>query len=332
MSRVLQDLELKPFKPLAPVRGSLLQTVAGVYWPQLPDLAPDQTHTLDLTDGDQIVLMDNSPVGGKDSGRVILLIHGLTGCYQSNYMIRLCRKFSLDGCRVIRMNLRGCGPGFGAARLPYHSGRSEDIREALKSLGESYPGMPVTLVGFSLGGNMALKLAGEEGSAPSGGLDGVVAVSPPSDLSASAKKVCGPDARLLNDYFVKRLRSDVQKLHQRFPDLEPASFPDKMNLKDFDDIYTAPRSGFKNAEDYYKKCSSLQFIPGIKIPTLILCSLDDPVVHAKVFEEYPGHKDCDIVLTSHGGHVGFLGSASEPWSVRWMDTLIMTWVKKTFAC
>jgi predicted alpha/beta-fold hydrolase len=323
--QMLKKLDLPEFKPLFPFRGPWTQTIAARYWPQKRDLKLTQTHQVLLSDGDQLVCLENRPTHWSPSDQILVLVHGLTGCDQSSYMIRLCYKLVQRGYGVIRVNLRGCGSGFGYARHPYHSGRSEDTRTVIQYLKALYPNAPVTQVGFSLGANITLKMAGEAQDSPPGNLKSVIAISPPIDLAESARHLTHERNRFFDQFFVRELRSHVRKTHDHFPDLPSLSLPDELNLIGFDQFYTAPRSGFRDAFDYYHKASSAPLIPKIEIPTLILSSLDDPVVDTRSLQKLPNRAPIDLVLTEKGGHVGFLGWSGK--GVRWMDTLILRWIE-----
>lgn len=320
-------LGLPEFQPLRPFVSGHAQTLAARFWPRLPDREPFRLHELALPDGDRLVLVeDRPPPGWREGGRITTLLHGLSGCHRSTYMIRLARKLVDAGSRVIRVNLRGCGPGVGLARNPYHSGRSEDARAVLGWLGRRYPGSPVTLIGFSLGGNIALKMAGEDGNQPTGLLDSLIAVSPPVDLEACATRIARRENRLFESHFLGCLKRDVLRAEPGF------RFPEGMNLIGFDEVYTAPRCGFLNARDYYARASSGPWIPNISIPTLILSSRDDPVVETEALTRLPSHPRLDLIVTERGGHVGFLGRESfRGIGVRWMDRLILRWMESRFS-
>lgn len=322
---ILKSLKMRPFRPLALFRGGWQQTIAARYWPQKPGPELEHTHILRLTDGDQIVLIENAFKPLEPEARTMVLIHGLTGCHESNYMARLSQKLTGLGYKVIRMNLRGCGPGVGLAKNPYHSGRSEDLRAVLNYLYKITPNSPVTVIGFSLGANIALKMAGEDSLNPTGRLDSLIAVSPPADLAKSSKHMAQEQNRFFDQYFVKQLIKDVDLLHRYFPDLRPPQWPQRLSLSEFDDIYTAPRGGFKNAQDYYARSSSAPLIERIQVPTLILSSLDDPVVDSQSLKALSPPSHIEVLLTEKGGHVGFLGWTGT--SFRWMDEVILAWVK-----
>lgn len=320
---MIQGLGLPEFRPLRPFVSGRAQTLAARFWPQLPDRRPSEVHELALPDGDRLVLVENRPPAWKPGSRMAVLVHGLAGCHQSTYMVRLSRKLVDAGIGVVRVNLRGCGPGFGLARRPYHSGRSEDARAVLEWVKRRSPGSPVTLIGFSLGANIVLKMAGEDGRRPSGSLDSLIAVSPPIELEACALKIARRENRIFENHFLSCLKRDVLRTDPDF------RFPEKMNLIGFDELFTAPRSGFKSAQDYYARSSSAPWIPLITVPTLILSSIDDPVLDSSAWDRLPRLSGLDLVLTQKGGHVGFLGREDfRGVGVRWMDRLMLRWLHR----
>jgi predicted alpha/beta-fold hydrolase len=324
--KLLKDLELPLFKPLPFLKSGMSQTVAAAYWPHPKGPAPDRLHYLRLPDGDQLVLVENRPTTWKLGDRVVVLVHGLTGNHESNYMTRLARKLTLRGYLVLRVNLRGSGIGFGLARLPYHSGRSEDLRQVLYWAASHFPLSAVTQIGFSLGGNITLKLAGEDGDHPSGGLDSVIAVSPPTHLSKTAIHINASKNKVFDQFFVWKLRHLIWKQHRFYPDLERPKFPLKMAMTDIDEYYTAPRSGFSGAQDYYQKSSSAPLIPSISVRGLILGAQDDPIVDVKSYDEITLPEKMDLILTPKGGHVGFMGKTEIKGDYQWMDQLICRWL------
>jgi uncharacterized protein len=327
--RVLQRLKLNRFSPFPFARSGFLQTIYGTCWPYLRAPTHNALHTITLADGGAVVVVENRPPHWRPGRRIVLLIHGLSGTSQSNYMQRMARRLYHQGHLVLRMNLRNCGPGFGLSAQAYHGGVSDDARAVLHWIGRNFPGSPVTQVGFSLGGNITLKMAGEDGSKPTGPLDSVVAVSPPVDLKAAVQKLGSPENKFLHKIFLKSLQTDVERLHKKFPELGPWKFPDQMNITLFDELYTAPRSGFKDANDYYRQSSALTYLPEIKLPTFLLCSIDDPVVDATQLVESTPNKNLDILLTEHGGHVGFVGWGTRWDETRWSDQAVSNWIDTT---
>lgn len=324
---LLKKLEIAPFRSLPLLSKGSRQTLASYYFPDKSSLCDKNAHIVPLKDGDKISVIENCPLNWRQDQRIVLLIHGLTGSHRSKYMIRIGRSLYEQGYLVIRMNLRGCGTGLGHAKYPYHSGRSEDVRSVLRWLQIRYPNSPVTQIGFSLGANILLKLAGEDGSMPTANLDSTIAISPPLDLYESVKLIIDKKNRLFDQHFLKTLVRDTQQLHRLFPELPTPDLSKLCNLYEFDEVYTAPRSGFDNALDYYKQCSSLQFIDKITIPTFILYAKDDPVVHHQAFLNLPQKPHIDILVTNQGGHVGWLGYTGKFGRYRWMDRIVLQWVK-----
>lgn len=314
------------FQPIRGLKHPWLQTVAANYIPEFASLPSDINHRLTLDDGDKLVVSENTPLHWQDGDRIIVMVHGLTGSSQSNYMIRIGLKMVEMGYKVIRVNLRSCGEGFGLAKLPFHSGRSEDTRKVLEWLARYFPHSPVTQIGFSLGGNITLKMVGEQHKYSLYNLDSAMAISPPADLISSAKHVSKPGNHLFERYFVKRLVKFVHRVHDALPDLSRPEFPSQMSIKDFDEIYTAPRCGFQNAEDYYHQSSAIHYFENIKTPTYILSALDDPIVDSTSLLDYKHTPNFEIILTKQGGHLGFLGDSLQ--SIRWMDHAILNWMHR----
>jgi predicted alpha/beta-fold hydrolase len=323
--KILKKISHGTFRPMPLLSNGHSQTLAASFWPSSLswNATTSQFHHLPLLDRDQLVLAEDKPEGWVDGQRMIVLTHGLTGCYLSSYMVRNARSMYAQGFNIIRVNQRGCGPGVGLSKGPAHSGRSEDHRAVLEWLQQRYPSSPVTLIGFSLGGNVVLKLAGEDGSQPTGNLDSVVAVSPPIDLGAAANKICHRKNRLYNYHFTKRILNIIEANHFTWPKHVP-----RPGLKDIDEHYTAPEGGFKDASDYYKACSSQQFLPSIRIPTLVIAAMDDPVIDTNVFLQQTNlPSSVDLLLTTHGGHVGFMARPQKGrkpfW---WCDSVMAQWV------
>jgi predicted alpha/beta-fold hydrolase len=241
-------------------------------------------------------------------------------------MLRLARKLWHCGVQVVCLNLRGCGSGKGLARQPYHSGRSEDVLAVLDDLRQVTPHSPMALLGFSLGGNIVLKLAGELQAAAATYLRQVIAVSPPADLAACARLLAQPANRLYERRFVRLLRTDVLDRHARFPDLPRVELPEDLSLYAFDNLYTAPQCGFRNADDYYACCSAAPLVPQITIPCHILFAADDPLIDTTVLAGVDLPPTVQITYTTRGGHLGFLGIPGRPGGYRWMDTLLLEWI------
>jgi len=257
-----------------------------------------------------------------------MLVHGLAGCAEASYVVRLGLRLVRMGIRVVRVNLRGAGRGFGLARGIYHAGRSDDLRAVVDWLWSREDRSPIAAVGFSLGANLVLKLAAEtaDSSPGIGGLDCVVAANPPIDLATCARRMSEPENRLYDWNFVRWLRKMTVRLHRRFPELGPAQLEGVRTLYEFDDRYTARRNGFASADDYYRRCSLVDRLDRIGVPGLIVHAMDDPFVPHEPFLEAARQPGLALELVRHGGHLGYL--SRRPWQGdrRWLDARLAGWL------
>jgi predicted alpha/beta-fold hydrolase len=329
-------LDFPPFRPHPLLFGGHLQTLAGVYLPGPATAYRAVRHQVAVSDDDAVVLHDDCPAGWRPGDRTALLLHGLSGCHTSQYMQRIAAKLNDAGIRTFRKDLRGCGAGANLARLPYHSGRSDDAVAALRFIAELCPASPATIIGFSLGANIVLKLLGELGASQCSGLDSAVAISPPVDLKACSKNLSRWSNKIYDDHFVRSLwrtaRSrangngamDRSSKHRtggfQFPQRRPR------RLYDFDDVYTAPISGFRDAEHYYRMCSSGQFVPAIRLPTLVIAAADDPMIPVRLYDRVAWPADVQLHITTGGGHLGFIGRRGDDLDCRWMDWRVVEWI------
>src|SRR5262249_29946575 len=230
-----------------------------------------------------------------------------------------------EGIRAIRMDLRGCGRGAHLSRRTYNGACSHDVRAAVEEILREFDTSPLALIGFSLGGNIALKLAGEAVDAPLPQLACVAAVAPPIDLVQCAALISAPRNRLYEMHFVRSMIKQV-RLHQRhFPELPMLRIPLHATLRQFDDLYTAPRGGFSGALDYYRRASSFPLVPRIGVPALILTPRVDPFIAVEPFEELRAPSHIEVQISRHGGHLGFIGW-DHTGSVRWAERRVVDWV------
>jgi predicted alpha/beta-fold hydrolase len=323
----MAHFHIPPFRPHALLKGGHAQTLAGVYLPYRRPRYRARQHHVRLSDGDQIVLHDDCPASWRPGDRSALLIHGLAGCHQSGYMVRIAHKLCARRVRAFRMDLRGCGAGAALARWPYHSGRWEDAAAALKALGRLAPRSPVTLVGFSLGANIALKLLGEPAVGQCGNLASAMAVCPPVDLAACSRQIARPANRMYDRYFVGLLLRQLERRKRLLPDAAGAAFASRpRTLWEFDDSFTAVVCGFGTADNYYRVASSAQSISRIQIPTLILASRDDPMIPCDALESMSPNRCVQVHLAEHGGHLGFVGRRGIDPDRRWMEWRVVDWV------
>ena len=315
-----QELLFNPF----PLLGSPhLQTIANSIisaWTLPP---PATQKIIHLPDGDRLSLEIITPKQWTPKDPTVVLLHGLCGSHNSPYMVRIAKRSKTLGIRSIRINMRGCGSGRKMAKKFHHGGRSEDILEVLKILKAEYPTSKYILLGYSLGGNIALKLAGELGENGSHFLNKVIAISPPADLLKSVKMFDRPENKIYEKYFFREIHSHYLDV---YPD-PPFSIPKKMF--EFDDLITAPGSGFAGALDYYAKCSSASLIPKIRIPCKILFAEDDPFIAHAVLDQVELPTHIEVFKTKKGGHLGFLGHPLHKKGVRWLDSLLIEWITDT---
>ncbi|MEX0679442.1 MAG: alpha/beta fold hydrolase [Pirellulales bacterium] len=316
-----------PFRPHPWLRSGHAQTVAGAFLPGRRYPYRARRHRVALADGDAIVLHDDCPSGWRSGDRAALLIHGLAGCHESRYVQRIAHKLGARGVRAFRMDLRGCGAGAGLSRLPYHSGRSEDAAAALLALARIAPDSPVTLVGFSLGGNITLKLAGELADRPCGQLDSAMAVCPPVDLAACSRQIQKRENRVYDRYFVGLLLRQIEDHLRASPDAATVRFArPPRTLWEFDNAFTAVVCGFGTADNYYALASSLPLLPNIRLPTLIVSARDDPMIPPEPLAGASLPPAVRLHMSDHGGHLGFVGRGGTDADRRWMDWRVVDWV------
>ena len=260
-------------------------------------------------------------IGSVASDKVVVIIHGLEGSSDSIYIKSLSRVLNDSQYDVIAVNLRGCSGSQNLNLRTYHSGETDDLREVLRYIDANFSYDEVNLAGFSLGGNIILKYLGEEGKAVSTNLNAAVTISVPCDLEGSSIAL---GSFWNKPYMIRFLRTLKQKAFNKlvdFPDTpaDPSKIRKARNFYDFDNAYTAPVNGFRDAVDYWTKSSSKQYIPNIKIPTLLISAKDDPFLSNSCYpiKESKHNKFFNIKLTKYGGHVGFncnFGTELGTWS------------------
>lgn len=311
---MIQNLSFRPFPGL---RSPHLQTILGCY-SRAGTPPPSSSLIVSLKDGDNLHCETSTPPLWHSSHKTIVMVHGLGGSANtSGYMIRLSRKLFQAGMRVVRVNLRGCGAGNLLARRPYHAGTSDDILHVIKALKLRTPDSPIVLLGFSLGGNIVLKLAGELAEKGTDYLEQTIAVCPPVDLEKTISLLSKPSNNLYHRFYVHTL----QKQSHRWTNGNIYS-----TLSEFDNEVTSFLWGFRDALDYYKQCSSLPLLPQIKHPCRILFAADDPFIDYRSALVAPLNPSIKISLCQHGGHMGFVGWGGRKHPYFWLDSLITKWI------
>ena len=269
---------------------------------------------IELADGDFLdVDLFRQPQEGAPTA---VLCHGLEGNSRRQYMLGMARALIDLGWSVAAMNYRGCSGEPNRRAISYHSGATEDLHAVVTHLDR--PGQPVCgLVGFSLGGNLVLKYLGEDPERVPPGIRAAVAFSVPVDLAAGGRQLAQPANGLYQKRFLRKLECKIREKAALFPDqVNPEALSRVRDLRDFDDHYTAPLSGFRDAADYYFRCSSKQFLPRIERPTLLVSAQDDPFLSPECYpvQEAEASSCLHLQMPRHGGHVGFRLAGGLYWS------------------
>lgn len=266
---------------------------------------------VETSDGD-FVDLDWGPEPVADTP-LVLVLHGLEGNAGRTYVRNVCRELLAQGVQPVAMNFRGCSGEPNRTNRFYHSGATEDPGHVLQLLRERFPGRPLGAMGFSLGGNVVLKLMGERDDGGRGLLDAAAVMSVPYDLAAGADLLeAGGMGRFYTWYFMRSLRRKVRTKAALSGDLaevlDLATVEASRTIRAFDDCATSPLHGFEDAATYYERSSSAGFLEAIRVPTLLLHSLDDPFLPRDRVPVEAMEANAWLVpgVTERGGHVGFL--------------------------
>lgn len=314
---------ISPFKPAWWLKNAHLQTILAKY------LAPKRAlHTIDemleLPDGDELQL-NWLQSNAAAQAPIALVLHGLEGNLKSHYVRGMLQALQQQGFRVLLMHFRGCHGAPNKTPRAYHSGDTEDLAAVIAHVQQRYPNAPLCAVGFSLGGNVLAKYCGETGA--HNPLFAAAVVSAPLMLAACARKINQGFSKVYQNYLLGRLkRSMTRKLqaHRDFPlPLTPEKIQATRSIREFDEILTAPLHGFRDADDYYRRASAKPLLAKVQIPLLLIHALDDPFLDDEVVpdaQQLP--PQVQLLLSQHGGHVGFVAGGA-PWRpVYWLDKVV----------
>jgi hypothetical protein len=312
LAKAAAALAAKPFHPHRIFRNGHAQTIAAYLWPRRFRFASerDPERLFEVATGVKVLAHCRWHANRKDCPTLVVW-HGIEGSTSSNYMQAMAEKGFRAGFNVIRVNFRNCGGTEHLTTTIYHGGLSSDLAAVVKELIEKDQISRMLLVGFSLGGNLVLKLAGEYGQHAPREILGLCAVSPSIDLTASAELIKKRSNWIYQQDFVRRLKKRIRKNHKLYPDLYNISDLDlARTIKEFDNLFTARAHGFANADDYYYRSSSLRLIDEIRIPTLIIHAKDDPFIPFAPLREPAVANNPYILLIApdQGGHVAFLAA------------------------
>jgi uncharacterized protein len=308
------------FVPRRFLRNGHLQTILGNFLPRTNALPTPFVELVEVSpaSGTQIAtqvlcLCHWQPAEVRAQRPTVIIVHGLEGSADSQYVVGNANKLWRAGANVIRMNMRNCGGrNYEMARLTptlYHSGLSGDVGAVMRHFLLRERLESIALIGYSMGGNLVLKLAGELGVNAPSQLHSVIGVSPAVDLGASATALHLPENRLYERRFLRNLLKRFRHKVRLFPRVfDPNRATGIRSLRDFDDRITALYSGFASAEDYYYRAAAARVVDRIAIPTLIIQALDDPFVTitSETMSSIAANPNITLLQTEHGGHCAFL--------------------------
>jgi predicted alpha/beta-fold hydrolase len=331
LAAVARAFALKPFVPHPLFAGPHAQTiVSSLHYSRRKSFRPDGTlyesRLVEVEPGTSVLLRCRWQEERR-AAPTLLLLHGLEGSSDSLYILGTARKAHAAGFNVVAMNMRNCGGTEHLAETLYHSGMTGDISRVLLEELAGRERLPeIFIVGFSMSGNMVLRLAGEYGADFPPALAGIAAVSPSIDLDSCASALERRANALYRWSFVSHLRDRVRRKSR----LRPGAFDTRSlgrvrTIREFDEHYTAPQGGYHDAAEYYTRTSSRVVIPDIRVPTLILHALDDPLIPAEPFRDrgIAENPEVLLVLTRRGGHVGFLSDRAEGEDRHWAENRVV---------
>ena len=306
-------MRMNPFEPHPLLRNPHAQTIAATFLPRcFPRLPPGVTRDFEAEPGTKIRGACHwQPVPAERP--TLIVVHGLEGSSESGYMLGLAERAFVAGWNAIRLNQRNCGGTESLTPTLYNSGLSGDYRAVLSELIDQDSLPEIFFAGYSMGGNLVLKMAGELAAAAPKQLRGVAGVCPTVDLAVCADAIALPGNFLYEHHFVRRLKRRMLRKAELFPgkfDLRPLARVH--TVREFDDAITAKYCGFRNAGDYYEQSSALRVAGGIRVPALILTAQDDPFVPFASFSDPSLEKNERIRLVAprHGGHCAFISRHS----------------------
>lgn len=309
------------FQPL--FRNPHLLTIAGNFWPRKIDEErfPSTRKEYRIDDRTKILVLEHQP-NVVPRGQIVFL-HGLEGSANAGYIQSFAQEALVHGFGVHRANFRTCGGTEELSETSYHSGLTSDTLTILQEI-EARDLGPVFLVGFSLGGNVALKLAGELGETRL--IAGTCAISTPIDLATCVRCIDKPSNLLYARRFLDRLRNRVSRKSKLSPHVySTAELNQVRTIWEFDDRFTAPLFGFGTAANYYATQSAVRYLDRIRIPTLVICSKDDPLVPFEIYDHpaFRSNPALTLMGTEHGGHLGFLSRHRPRF---WLDGVVLDWI------
>ena len=320
---------MDPFEPRATLRDGHRMTLYSWgnprYFPQLPE---PSRHYFDVPRGARVVA-DCHWQADRWSCPTVIALHGLNGSSGAHYMRGIAAKAFARGMNVVRLNQRNCGDTEHLSEGLFHSGLTADAAHVVHELTTVDRLDAIAVCGYSLGGNLALKLAGEYGPNPPASLIAVAAVSPIIEISECTRALERKENWLYEWNFVRDLKRRMRRKEQCRPGrFDLARLDAIKTVRQFDEVYTAPYFGFRDAEDYYHRASAMRVIDRITVPALVITAEDDPFVPAQPFHDpkLTGNRHISLRLCAHGGHCGFVSARSAQDDGYWAERQIVDFV------
>jgi uncharacterized protein len=322
---------MERFEPRESLQNGHVMTLYSWGNPRhFPGLPPPTRRYFDVARGTRIVAdchWQPTPQGHA----TLLALHGLNGSSEAHYMRGLAAKAFARGMNVVRLNQRNCGDTERLSEGLFHSGLTADAAHVVDEL-MRVDGLPaIGVAGYSLGGNLALKLAGEYGAHAPAALVGVAAVSPIIEISECTRALERPGNVIYQWNFVRDLKRRMRRKDRCHPGLfDLAALNAVTTVREFDETYTAPYFGFRSAEDYYHRASAMRVIDRISVPALVITAEDDPFVPSAPFHDpkVTGNPHIDLRISAHGGHCGFVGPSSANDDGYWAENQIVDFVSR----
>lgn len=308
------QIERLPFRPVPGLASPHIQTVLPIFFSRGGEEPPSTLFQTQLDDGDVLYCKLSTPSTWKSDQKTIVMLHGLGGSDTSTYMVRMSRKFYQFGYRVLRVNLRGAGLDGHLAKRPYHGGTSDDVLQVIKELKKQTPHSSIILIGFSLGGNVTLKLLGELEEQASDWIETAISICAPIDLKQTMKLLYKTTNHLYHRYYVKGLIKSGSRWIGKHS---------IRSIQDFDNVVTAPQWGFRDAFDYYQQCSSTHLLSKIRLKCHLIFAGDDPFVDYRSAIQDSLSPNVKIWLSQYGGHMGFWGWAGKEHGCQWLDSMLL---------
>ncbi len=320
---------LRPFEPRKGLRNGHLQTIFGNYLPRPPFLCPSVSELVevDSADGSRVKCFCNwQPESVRATRLTVILVHGLEGSSESRYIKGITARAWAAGFNVVRMNMRNCGGTDDLTPTLYHSGLSSDVGAVMRHYAKQFGLERVALIGYSMGGNLVLKLAGEWGNAAP--LCAVATVCPAIDLAAGSDALHEPVNRGYEWHFLRGLMRRFHRKAALFPNIYATNGIGPIrSLRQFDDRIVARYCGFRDADDYYYRAASARVVDRIEVPTLIIRALDDPFV--RMLQETRAallaNPNILLIETRHGGHCAYL-SRDRGNDIHWAEVSVIRYL------